>query len=78
MDQWVKKMKCSGDSGVGIQSFKDIRVGDDVDDSFSGIFGEAGLGGVSWETFVGVCYQYNIAFVVINNAKQLKFIIMKY
>ena len=31
LDQWVKKMKCSGQSGLGIESFKDIRVG--VDDS---------------------------------------------
>ena len=29
LDQWVKKMKCSGDSGLGIESFKDIRVGVD-------------------------------------------------
>ena len=31
LDQWVKQMKCSGDTGLGIESFKDIRVG--VDDS---------------------------------------------
>ena len=29
LDQWVKKMKCSGTSGVGIESFADIRVGID-------------------------------------------------
>ena len=28
LDQWVKKLKCSGTSGgVGLESFKDIRVG---------------------------------------------------
>ena len=29
LDQWVKKLKCSGTSGVGIESFADIRVGID-------------------------------------------------
>jgi hypothetical protein len=29
LDQWAKKMKCSGTSGVGIESFADIRVGID-------------------------------------------------
>ena len=28
--QWIKKMKCSGDTGLGIESFQDIHVG--VDD----------------------------------------------
>ena len=28
--QWIKKMKCSGDTGLGIESFQDINVG--VDD----------------------------------------------
>ena len=28
LDQWVKKLKCSGTSGgIGLESFKDIRVG---------------------------------------------------
>ena len=29
LDQWVKKLKCSGTSGVGMESFADIRVGID-------------------------------------------------
>jgi hypothetical protein len=27
LDQWVKKMKCSGQYGLGIESFKEIKVG---------------------------------------------------
>ena len=29
LDQWVKKMKCSGETGMRIESFKDINVGVD-------------------------------------------------
>ena len=29
LDQWIKKLKCSGSSGIGIETFKDIRVGID-------------------------------------------------
>ena len=29
LEQWVKKMKCSGSSGIGIESFEDIKVGID-------------------------------------------------
>ena len=29
LDQWVKKLKCSGSSGIGIESFPDIKVGVD-------------------------------------------------
>ena len=29
LDQWIKKMKCSGESGLGIESFKDVLVGVD-------------------------------------------------
>lgn len=30
--QWIKKMKCSGDTGLGIESFQDINVGVDDED----------------------------------------------
>ena len=29
LEQWVKKMRCSGTTGIGIESFADIRVGVD-------------------------------------------------
>jgi len=29
LEQWVKKMKCSGSSGIGLETFPDIRVGVD-------------------------------------------------
>ena len=29
LEQWVKKMKCSGSSGIGIETFEDIKVGID-------------------------------------------------
>ena len=29
LSQWIKKMKCSGSTGLGIESFKDIKVGVD-------------------------------------------------
>ena len=29
LEQWVKKMKCSGTSGIGIETFPDIVVGVD-------------------------------------------------
>ena len=32
LEQWVKKMRCSGSTGLGIESFGDIRVGVDPSD----------------------------------------------
>ena len=32
LDQYVKKMKCSGATGVGIENFKDIKVGVNPED----------------------------------------------
>ena len=29
LEQWVKKLKCSGSSGIGLETFKEIRVGVD-------------------------------------------------
>ena len=29
LDQWVKKLKCSGSSGIGLETFKEVRVGVD-------------------------------------------------
>ena len=26
LEQWVKKLKCSGSSGIGLESFPDIRL----------------------------------------------------
>ena len=28
LEQWVKKLKCSGSSGISLETFKDINVGD--------------------------------------------------
>ena len=27
LEQWIKKLKCSGSSGIGLETFTDIRVG---------------------------------------------------
>ena len=32
LEQWIKKMRCSGSTGIGIESFADIRVGVDPSD----------------------------------------------
>ena len=32
LEQWVKKLKCSGSSGVGIETFQEIKVGVDPSD----------------------------------------------
>ena len=37
LDQWVKKLKCSGSCGIGIESFPDIRVGVDPSSVKSGV-----------------------------------------
>ena len=29
LEQWIKKLKCSGSSGIGLETFSDIRVGVD-------------------------------------------------
>ena len=29
LEQWIKKLKCSGSSGIGLETFTDIRVGVD-------------------------------------------------
>ena len=29
LEQWIKKLKCSGSSGIGLETFPDIRVGVD-------------------------------------------------
>ena len=29
LEQWVKKLKCSGSSGISLESFSDIKVGVD-------------------------------------------------
>ena len=31
LEQWIKKLKCSGSSGIGLETFTDIKV--DVDPS---------------------------------------------
>ena len=61
LEQWVKKMKCSGSSGIDIETFGDIKVGIDPspldDDASSCIGGDDGVG--IWS--IGGCHYEEIA-----------------